>query len=54
MRAGRRWPASQGPSAIRIAFGLGIVVFVQEERSQHKNKAKALKMLRASLTSSAS
>jgi len=27
----------------------GIVVFVQEERSQHKNKAKALKMLRAKL-----
>jgi peptide chain release factor 1 len=27
----------------------GIVVFVQEERSQHKNKAKALTMLRAKL-----
>ena len=27
----------------------GIVVFVQEERSQHKNKAKAMTMLRGKL-----
>ncbi len=37
-------------SAIRIThLPSGIVIFVQEERSQHKNKAKALKMLRAKL-----
>ncbi|HEY5306421.1 MAG TPA: peptide chain release factor 1 [Pseudolabrys sp.] len=37
-------------SAIRIThLPSGIIVFVQEERSQHKNKAKALKMLRAKL-----
>ena len=37
-------------SAIRIThLPSGIVVFVQEEKSQHKNKAKALKMLRAKL-----
>ena len=37
-------------SAIRIThMPTGIVVFVQEERSQHKNKAKALTMLRAKL-----
>ena len=34
-------------SAIRIThLPTGMIVFVQEERSQHKNKAKALKMLR--------
>jgi len=37
-------------SAIRIMhLPSGIIVFVQEDRSQHKNKAKALKMLRAKL-----
>ena len=37
-------------SAIRIThLPSGMIVFVQEERSQHKNKAKALKMLRAKL-----
>jgi peptide chain release factor 1 len=37
-------------SAIRIThLPSGIIVFVQEERSQHKNKAKALKRLRAKL-----
>ena len=37
-------------SAIRIThLPSGMIVFVQEERSQHKNKAKALTMLRAKL-----
>jgi peptide chain release factor 1 len=37
-------------SAIRIThIPTGTIVFVQEDRSQHKNKAKALKMLRAKL-----
>jgi peptide chain release factor 1 len=37
-------------SAIRIThIPTNTIVFVQEERSQHKNKAKALKMLRAKL-----
>ena len=37
-------------SAIRIThLPTGVIVFVQEDRSQHKNKAKALKMLRAKL-----
>jgi peptide chain release factor 1 len=37
-------------SAIRIThLPTGMIVFVQEERSQHQNKAKALKMLRAKL-----
>jgi peptide chain release factor 1 len=37
-------------SAIRVThMPSGIVIFVQEERSQHKNKAKAMRMLRAKL-----
>jgi peptide chain release factor 1 len=37
-------------SAIRIThIPTNTIVFVQEDRSQHKNKAKALKMLRAKL-----
>jgi peptide chain release factor 1 len=37
-------------SAIRVThMPSGVVIFVQAERSQHKNKAKAMGMLRAKL-----
>jgi peptide chain release factor 1 len=37
-------------SAIRVTHvPSGVVIFVQEERSQHKNKARAMSLLRAKL-----
>ena len=38
-------------SAVRITPSYGVVVSQQDEKSQHKNKAKALKILRSEFMS---